>query len=344
MKAPAFPIDEDRRLAALASLDILYTPAEERFDRITRLAARTFGVPIALVSLVAENTQWFKSAQGLDAVETSREISFCGHAILDENPFVVENAAVDERFADNPLVTGDPSVSFYAGHPVRAGDGSRVGTLCLIDRTPRTFTDEDRALLRDLAELVETELQREYLNDSHVALVRQRDDLARKAMIDGLTRLWNRSAILEIAAGECARAERGKPMAVAMIDADHFKACNDTFGHQTGDRVLEELAARIRSAVRDFDAVGRYGGEEFLVVLSDCTTTAAGDVAERIRSTVADVGVATSAGFLPISVSIGVAAFNAELTSVEQLVAAADEAMYRAKHAGRNRVAVDWKR
>lgn len=294
MLAPLLPENETQRVAALRATDLLFTPAEERFDRITRLASRLFGTPIALVSLVAEKCQWFKSAHGLDAPETPREVSFCGHAILGEETFVVENATKDPRFADNPLVTGDPNIRFYAGHPLHTSDGSRVGTLCVIDRNPRTFTPEQREVLRDLAALVETELQRGQLSEIQRDLVRERDDLKRRASIDGLTRLWNRIAILELLNAELARAKRGVQTCVAMMDVDHFKKINDTHGHQTGDAVLVELAVRIRRAVRDFDVVGRYGGEEFVVVLSNCPLEAARIVCERIRAFVADDPIATA--------------------------------------------------
>ncbi|MBC7182565.1 MAG: GAF domain-containing protein, partial [Marinobacter sp.] len=148
MKTPDFPPDEAHRLSALDELALLDTPPEERFDRLTRLAARTLDAPIALVSLVDRNRQWFKSRHGLDAPETARDVSFCGHAILREEPLIIENALNDERFQDNPLVTGTPNIRFYAGAPLHDRHGHRVGTLCVIDRKPRSFTDEDKALLR----------------------------------------------------------------------------------------------------------------------------------------------------------------------------------------------------
>ncbi len=158
MHPPALPPDESRRLQALRNLCVLDTPAEERFDRIVRTAARLFGVPMALVTLVDEGRQWFKARVGLDGTETPRDVSFCGHAIIHASTFVVPDAVKDVRFHDNPFVVGAPFVRFYAGHPVRAPDGSRVGTLCLIDSTPRDFSDADRAALEDLAHWVELEL------------------------------------------------------------------------------------------------------------------------------------------------------------------------------------------
>jgi hypothetical protein len=157
MRAPV-PPDEPRRLAALRRLHVLDTPPEERFDRLTRLAQRLFEVPIAFVSLVDADRQWFKSRQGIAAPQTSREMAFCAHAILQPEALVVPDAVEDPRFADNPLVTDDPRIRFYAGHPLSAQDGSRVGTLCIVDHRPRALGEADLAALRDLARLVEEEL------------------------------------------------------------------------------------------------------------------------------------------------------------------------------------------
>ncbi|HET9854929.1 MAG TPA: MBL fold metallo-hydrolase [Methylomirabilota bacterium] len=156
MRAP-LPPDEAERLRVLRDAQVLDSPAEERFDRITRLARRVFDVPIALVSLVDAERQWFKSHQGLDVRETHREVSFCAHAIHDDRVFIVSDALTDPRFADNPAVTGEIRARFYAGRPIRMF-GRRVGTLCLVDRRPRELREDDVRVLNDLATLVEEEL------------------------------------------------------------------------------------------------------------------------------------------------------------------------------------------
>jgi len=161
MQTPPFPPDESFRLEVLRSLRVLDTPAEERFDRITRAAAHFFQAPIALVSLVDASRQWFKSRHGMDAAETPRDISFCGHAILSSEPLLVEDAFLDARFADNPLVVGPPFVRFYAGVPLRGPGNAPLGTLCVVDRLPRTFTPADAAFLMDMAAWAEMELMRQ---------------------------------------------------------------------------------------------------------------------------------------------------------------------------------------
>ena len=159
VRAPR-PPDEPDRLRALHGLGLLDTPPEERFDRFTRLARRIFDVPMALVTLVDAERQWFKSRQGVEATETPRDAAFCAYAIHGDDPFVVRDAELDARFADSPMVAGPPRIRFYAGHPIRVGP-HRIGTLCLGDHRPRDLTDEDLKILEDLAELVERELRRE---------------------------------------------------------------------------------------------------------------------------------------------------------------------------------------
>jgi diguanylate cyclase (GGDEF)-like protein/PAS domain S-box-containing protein len=175
---PAIPFDEAKRLATLRGLNILDTPPEERFDRLTRLAMNLFDVPIALVSLVDSNRQWFKSCQGLDVSETPRNISFCGHAILDDQTLIIADALLDPRFSDNPLVAGAPKIRFYAGEPLHANDGSRMGTLCIIDRRPHQLSLIERGSLRDLAILVENELDSLEVRELAAELLNSQNRLA----------------------------------------------------------------------------------------------------------------------------------------------------------------------
>jgi phosphoribosyl 1,2-cyclic phosphodiesterase/CheY-like chemotaxis protein len=147
------PNNEERRLAALRGLRILDTEPEERFDRVTRLAAALFNVPIAVISLVDENRQWFKSCVGLNARETSRDASFCAHVVYNQTPMIVADTFKDARFADNPLVTNEPRIRFYAGYPLTLNDGTCIGTLCLLDSRPRSLEMSDLEQLRDLADI-----------------------------------------------------------------------------------------------------------------------------------------------------------------------------------------------
>ena len=154
----ARPPDEQARLAALREMAILDTPPEERFDRITRVAAALADVPIALISLVDQDRQWFKSCYGLGVEEMSRELAFCAYVVFSRKSMVVPDALQDDRFADNPLVTGEPRIRFYAGFPVFHDDGSCLGTLCLIDIRPRQFPESVLQLFADLASLAQQEM------------------------------------------------------------------------------------------------------------------------------------------------------------------------------------------
>ena len=158
-KSAPLPADEERRLHLLRQTGLLDTEAEERFDRFTRITAALFDVPIALISLVDRDRQWFKSRTGLDLEETERDKAFCAHAILGDEVMQVSDAFADQRFADNPLVTGLPRIRFYAGAPLSLEDGSAVGTLCVIDHRARNLDREQLRLLTDLSKLVERELQ-----------------------------------------------------------------------------------------------------------------------------------------------------------------------------------------
>ena len=158
MQVAPLPTHEAERLHSLAALEILDTPNDARFDRVTRLAAQIFAVPMVAVSLVDKDRQWFKSCVGLSVTETPRDVAFCAHAILSDEVLVVEDALLDPRFSDNPLVIASPNIRFYAGRPLRADDGACVGTLCIMDRTSRKFSDEERMILDDLAQIVEVQM------------------------------------------------------------------------------------------------------------------------------------------------------------------------------------------
>jgi GAF domain-containing protein len=158
MQTPAIPATEQERLAALYELLLLDTPPEQRFDTIVEFAASEFDVPICLITLLDHDRQWFKSRIGLEVCSTPRDISFCGHAILQPAVMVVPDALADARFADNPLVTSEPHIRFYAGAPLVLPSGHAVGTLCIIDTKPRDLDDVELSILASLRDLLVMEL------------------------------------------------------------------------------------------------------------------------------------------------------------------------------------------
>jgi GAF domain-containing protein len=156
---PPIPSDEPDRLEALRRYEILDTPAEQAFDDLTLLAAHICDTPIALVSLIDANRQWFKSRVGLDFQETPRDVAFCAHAIAARETLVVPDTLADERFARNPLVVDEPKIRFYAGAPLRAAEGRCLGTICVIDRVPRQLSEPQRAALEALSRQVMAQLE-----------------------------------------------------------------------------------------------------------------------------------------------------------------------------------------
>lgn len=319
MHAPPLPPDESRRLETLRALNILDTAPEERFDRLTRLAKRLFNVPIALVSLVDTDRQWFKSCMGLAATETTRDVSFCGHTILDDDTLVVADAALDPRFADNPLVTGPPGIRFYAGCPLRAANGSKLGTLCVIDTAPRSFGADDLALLRDLAHMAEQELAAVQL-----------------ASMDELTLLSNRRGFERLAQQALNMCRRmGKPAAMLYVDLDLFKQINDRFGHAEGDRALADFARLLRETFREVDVIGRLGGDEFAVLVTNADEHTLAEPLARLSAAVHAHNSDAARGYA-LRYSVGAAQFDPERhPGVTELMAAADARMYAQKQLGR---------
>jgi len=305
---PPIPLDETTRLMSLHSLRILDTQPEERFDRITRMAKRVFDVEICLISLVDSERQWFKSKQGLDACETSRAISFCGHAILSDEVFLVCDAATDPRFADNPLVTAEPSISFYAGIPIHGPGRQRIGTLCLIDSSPRDFSADDRQMLQDFGNLVEDEL----------ALLSQ-------TTIDELTEISNRLGFNTVARHMLSLCRRTNTSAeLVFFDLNQFKEVNDTHGHAAGDDMLKLFARLLTKCFRSADVVARLGGDEFVVLM---TGTECPEVALRRLKDLARAAATTIKGEL--CWSSGRVAFDPERhDTLEKMIADADARMY----------------
>lgn len=322
-------------------MNVLDTPIEPRFDRITRLAKRSLGVPIVTISLVDADRQWFKSTQGLNCAQTPRDISFCGHAILEDEYMIVPDARLDPRFHDNPLVTGEPHIVYYAGVILRSPEGSAIGMLCAVDTEPREADDNDIECLRDLANMVQAELQQNIADTVQADLIAQIETEKREAMLDPLTRVWNRQGITYMLEGQLRDfQDNGKPFALMLLDLDHFKQVNDTHGHPAGDEVLREAAKRILGGIRDHDQAGRYGGEEFLVVFQNIDSIEiAAQMADRVRDRLSARPVVHENQILNVTLSGGVTVCNADnRCDIETLIAQADKALYQAKESGRNRV------
>lgn len=345
------PENETERLGYVHSCRLLDTEPEPAYDDIVKLAAVICEVPIATVTLVDAHRQWYKARIGLTARETDREVSFCSWTVASDELLVVEDAREDLRFRDNPTVVGPPYLVFYAGAVVRAPSGHALGTVCVLDHEPRKLNRMQLACLEALARQVgalvasridnqrleqfaeEISMARTLLEARSAALQDANVQLERLANTDGLTGLLNRRCLMQRAEGLSALASPTWAMAVILADVDHFKAYNDTYGHLAGDEVLRQLAEVLRGVTRESDLIGRYGGEEFCLILPGTAMEEALVIGERLRRAVAHTKWPRRA----ITLSVGVAL----VSQPDQFLAAfksADDALYECKRKGRDQV------
>lgn len=354
-RAYPMPLNEAERQTALERYNVLDSPPERFYDDAATLAAAVCGTPIAMVSLIDNERQWYKAKVGVDTTETHRKDAFCAHAIMTPDmPLVVADALVDERFKDSALVTANPHIRFYAGAPLVTPEGHALGTLCVIDTAPREVTAAQLLALEALARTVASHLeQRRHISDlerlmlerdAHVeklvdhqqALEAASTRYREESLIDPVTHAPNRRACELRLEEEHQRAIRyGAPYTLLMIDLDNFKDVNDLHGHSQGDVVLATACKLLRKSLRPHDFVGRLGGDEFVAILPATDARGAQIIAERMRRTIYNASWKTT---FPVTVSIGIACWNGTADAVKLVLARADESLYLAKSSGRNAV------
>ncbi|MBD8528842.1 MULTISPECIES: bifunctional diguanylate cyclase/phosphodiesterase [unclassified Massilia] len=351
MMTPATPVDEARRLAALHATNLFGTGPEEAFDRITRMAAKLLNVPTALISLVGTDTQWFKSRCGMEAQSGPRDTSFCGHAILGDEPMVIEDAMRDPRFADNPSVVGEPHVRFYAGVQLYSVERAKLGTLCIIDSAPRALDAAALDELHDLARMVEELIYHRQLaiasqrlhdgvqqNASGAQLAAAADQVEFLLTHDTLTGLANRQALLgaihDSVAGWRRRGAPAAVAAVACLNLDRFKRINDAFGHAAGDEVLVAVTRCLQAELDPQDLLARIGSDEFVLLLNHPGDGNA--VHARLRRLMDSVNgsVSWAGKDIAITCSLGFACFPADGEDADTLLSNAATAMRHAKETG----------
>ena len=346
------------RLEALERYAIFGSAPEAAFDRIVQMVGELFGAASVHINFLDDCVQWSKACHGSDASGVGLENSFCARAILQDDIFVVLDAANDPRFCTNPLVTGEPKIRFYAGAVLKSSNGVNFGTLCLVDPEPRgSFRDHERHLLRSFAAIVMDELElrhslralaetRAELQRAHEALARHTQRLEETssaltqvnkrlqydATHDLLTGLPNRAHFL--AQLRRTLESPARPFALLFLDFDRFKLINDSLGHVVGDEVLKALTRRLRHKLKKDDILARFGGDEFSVLLYDATPSEALATAERLRKH-ACAPVRLDGRTLRLGVSIGVVSSAENYSEAEEMLQDADIAMYAAKADGK---------
>jgi diguanylate cyclase (GGDEF)-like protein len=305
--------------------------------RIRRIAKGLFSVADCIVIVGGRAEDFLEGADPM-----SVEAAFCQGLPVPAGLVVVPDTHLDPSLRQHHAVTGAPHIRFYAAHPVRNSDDVPIGTVSLIDYQPRSFSREDGQLLADMAALVERDVCLKSMSAAQLDLQKKNNNLRRKSLIDPLLGTWNRGAIMRILTIEAARCTKaGEPLSLIVADLDNFKKINDTYGHPAGDAVLVRVASRLRSCFRLQEALGRYGGEEFLIVLPGASHVAAMAVAERMRQAIAMQPETVGAAAFNLTISAGVASSDLFLgATTEELISRADVALYAAKDAGRNRVAL----
>lgn len=312
---------ETERLAALQQLDMLDTPRDPGFNRIVRIVKQTFEVDIGIVSFIDAHRQWYKACSGLTQDEMPRQDTFCQHVVAAEDPIIVQDATKDPRFSQNPAVTGDAHIRFYAGVPLKTAEGHVVGTVCAINRRPRSFSSRDLSILEELA-----------------GAAMDRVELLQTASTDSLTGAMTRRAFKQEAERLISLAIRHRhDLSCLVLDVDHFKQVNDNHGHAAGDEVLKAVASACRTVMREEDLFGRQGGEEFAILLAHVDLKGMLTIAERLRTLVNDLSIDVPTGKIQVTASFGIAALSIVAKDVDTLIAQADAAMYQAKQTGRNR-------
>lgn len=330
MIKPEIPANETQRLAALDQYQILDTLPEQVYDDIAFLATQICEVPIALISLVDSNRQWFKAKVGIDTDEMQREVALCSHAIVSpEELMIVKDTHRDERFFDNPLVTGAPNIRFYAGAPLITPEGHAVGTLCTIDSKPRKLTPLQKNALAVLSRQIIAQLE---LRLKIAELEEMEARLRNLSVRDDLTNLYNRRGFFANSRQLVKLARRtDSPISVIYIDVDGLKQVNDEHGHERGSEMILDAANILKENFRDSDVVARLGGDEFAIFLINSSRNYVERAVERLHLKVENFNKNHEKPY-KLSLSIGYASnYRIGDTEISELLEKADQAMYREK-------------
>lgn len=344
MQNTAKHLSETASIQALLALDVLDTEPEAEFDALAEVAALACRAPIALVSLLDTDRQWFKAAIGLPGVrQTPRGLAFCAHAVLNDGLFEVPDAHLDSRFASNPLVTAPPHVRFYAGAPIRLNCGERIGTICVIDHQPRQLDAGQRQIMLQLATAVASALEgrraTRSLGKADTAAAQAAAELRFRATHDALTGLVNRTEF-EAQLGEVLRLAHadGSEHSLLFVDLDDFSRVNDAGGHTVGDLALQEVARILAAFVRTSDCLARLGNDDFAIILKRCPAEQAKKVATQICERMDEFRFAHGERRFRVGASIGLVTVDQRWDAISPVLQAADSACRSATEEGGNRL------
>lgn len=272
MLEPKTPLNELQRLQAVKDLCLTQSSSDPGLIRITELTARLFNTDIALVTIMGDQKQIFKSAYGTDITEIPRSHSFCGHVIYEEQPMVIEDTLQDHRFMDHPLVHSAPFIRFYAGQPLKSPSGFMIGTLCLMDAKPRKFAAIDLRNLQDLAGIAENQIK--FIAD---------------ATTDDLTNLLNKRGFYSLARKNIAIAMRSElKVSLAVLTLTGLKQLNNEFDHALSDRVLRIFADALSQSTRKTDIIARLDSVKFAVLSIDKNSDDLDQIRTRLETTLAE--------------------------------------------------------
>lgn len=330
-------IQAEASASLVEQTDFAWGDIDQHLLRIRRIGKQLFDVANCIIRFGNTAPVFPEGGRSISAVETT----FCYEVPMSDASMLVLDTHDHGAMSHHTAVSGAPFIRFFASHPVFNPEKVLVGSVCIIDYAPRPFFREmDRTLLADLAALVERELELRSMNASQLDLQKKNKNLRRKSLIDPLIGTWNRGAIMRILTIEAIRCDKaGVPLSLIVADLDYFKKINDTHGHPAGDTVLVKVASRLRSCIRPQEALGRYGGEEFLIVLPGSSHSTAMAVAERMRMAICSQPEVIGGTTLNLTISAGVASTDVfPSATTEELISRADVALYVAKDAGRNRV------
>lgn len=275
--------NEQDRLVALHNLQILETPIEQRFEAVTNLLKSVFSVPVSALSLIDLHRQWFKSIQGLQIEQTRRCVSFCQHTILGDDVMVVPDARFSEKFGNNPLVTGDPEIVFYAGVPIRTPEGHPVASLCIIDFEPRSLDQREINILKQFGGMVERMLLTPRTNQIEESIISQVGESWRSSMIEPLTRLWNAEGMRTLIRETVIQSKRsGDQIAIATIQLNGLGQLSRAYGAPRSEQVVHQFSRRAIETLYPFDTIGHLGNGEFAVMMTKLAD--ASDARTRLAS------------------------------------------------------------